>query len=85
MQAEEIQVKRESITYNTERERAEAEQGRIDSQLEREIVIAKMNQDGVLTQEEIASKERLQAIKISNDNALFNAEAALKVSQGSGI
>ena len=85
MQQAELEVKRESIVYNTERERAEAEQGRIDAQLEREVVIAKMNQDGVLTQEEIASKERLQTIKISNDNALFNAEAALKVNQGSGI
>lgn len=80
-----LMVKREGIAYNTERERAEAEQGMLNAQLQRELAIAKLNQDGVLTREEIQSKERLQAINLDVKTQLFNSEAALKVQQGSGI
>lgn len=82
---DDMQIKREGIAYTTERERSDAEMQQVKLQMERELAIAKMQQDGQMTADELASKERLQSIKLSNDNALFNAEAALKVSQGSGI
>lgn len=83
--AEELQVKRETLAYNIERERAEGEQAMLEKQLERDMTIAKLQQDGVLSREELAAKERLELIKIDSDRQLFNAEAALKVRQGSGI
>jgi len=80
-----MQTKQQNTAYQIERERAESEQAMIDRQFEREIQIAKMEQDGVLTREELARKERLEMLKIDNDRQLFNAEAAIKARQGSGI
>ena len=85
MQQAELAVKRESIAYNTERERGEAEQNMVEAQLTRELAIAKMQQDGLMTKEELASKERLQAIQLDQKAQLFNAEAALRVNTGEGI
>lgn len=85
LQSQELQVKREAIAYTTERERSDAEQGSIRLQMERELAIAQMQSDGIESQAERESKARMQAIDLSNKNALFNAEAALKVNQGSGI
>lgn len=81
----EMSTKQQNTAYQIERERAEAEQAMIDKQFDRELAIAKMEQDGVLSQEERQSKERLEMIKIDNSRQLFNAEAAIKVRQGSGI
>lgn len=83
--AEELQVKRETLAYNIERERAEGEQAMVENQLERDLTIAKLQQDGILSREELAAKERLELINIDSKRQLFNAEAALKVRQGSGI
>ena len=79
------QAREQNTAYQIEREREEAQQAVVDRQLERELAIAKMNQDGVLSQEERQSRERLEMIKIDNERQLFNAEAAIKVRQGSGI
>jgi hypothetical protein len=49
------------------------------------MTLVKLDQDAQLTREEIAARERLEAIKIDNERQIFNAEAALKVRQGSGI
>jgi hypothetical protein len=85
LQGAELQVKREAIAYTTERERADAEQGTLRMQMDRELAIAQMQNDGIESQAERESKARMQAIDLSNKNALFSAEAALKVNQGSGI
>ncbi len=81
----EQQLKGAQIAYNIERERAEGEQGQVQMQMDRELAIAKLQQDGILTKEEIASKERISAINIDSKHQLFNAEAALRVSTGEGI
>jgi hypothetical protein len=56
-----------------------------EANVQKELAVAKMAQDGQLTQAEIESKERLQAIKIDSDAQKFNAEMSVKVRQGSGI
>ena len=83
--AEEMQVKRETLAYNVERERAESEQVMMQAQLERDITIAKLEQDGIQSRDEMAAKERLELIKINDERQRFNAEMAVKVRQGSGI
>lgn len=80
-----LQVKQQNLAYQTERERSESEQGQIERQLERELAIAKMEQDGVMTREEMARKERLEMIKLDSETQRFNAEMSVKVRQGSGI
>lgn len=82
---EDVQIKRENLAYQTERERSESEQDMITRQFERELALAKMEQDGVMTREELARRERLEMLKIDNERQLFNAEAAIKARQGSGI
>lgn len=79
------QIKREQIGYTAERERAESVQLQTQLQVDRELAIAGMQQDGILSREELQSKERLQAISLDQKAQLFNAEAAIKVRQGSGI
>jgi hypothetical protein len=82
---QDMQIKRENLGYQSERERSESVQNMQDKQMQRELAFAKMQQDGLLTKEEIASRERMKMIDIDNDRQLFNAEAAIKVRQGSGI
>ena len=85
LSVQDIQVKRENLAYQSERERSESVQNMQDKQIQRELAFAKMEQDGLLTKQEIASRERMKMIDIDNDRQLFNAEAAIKVRQGSGI
>lgn len=85
VRAMEVQAKRENTAYRIERERAESEQMMIEKQLERELAIAKMEQDGQMTREELARKERLELIKLEDSRQRFNAEAALRVNTGAGI
>jgi hypothetical protein len=73
------------LAYQSERERAEAEQQMIARQYDREIQLAKMEQDGVMTREELTRKERMEMLKLDQKNQLFNAEAALRVNTGAGI
>lgn len=83
--AEGNQIKREQIQYTAERERAEGEQAMAGLQMDRELAIAQMSQDGQESELERQSRERLQAVNLDVKTQLFNAEAALKVQQGSGI
>ncbi len=79
------QGKQQNTAYQIERERAEAEQGQVDLQMQRELAIMKMQQDGSLSADERASKERLEMLKLEQKAQLFNAEAALRVNTGAGI
>ena len=83
--AQEFQFRQQNLQYNAMREQSEAEQAAVESQLQRELAIAKMEQDGVMSREELARKERLELIKIQDGRERFNAEAALRVRTGSGI
>lgn len=80
-----MELRRQTLAYNTAREQSEAEIASVDAQLSRELAIAKMQQDGQLTREEMESKARLEMIKISDQRERFNAEAALRVRTGQGI
>jgi hypothetical protein len=80
-----MESKQQNTAYQIERERAESEQTMIGRQFEREIALAKMEQDGIMTREELARRERLELLKLDNARQLFNAEAAIKARQGSGI
>ena len=82
---EEVAVKRETLAYNAERERAEAEQKMVDNQLKRELALAAMESDGQLSREEMSRREQLELLKIDDERQRFNAEVALKMRQGSGI
>lgn len=82
---EDVQIKRENLAYQTERERSESEQDMITRQFDRELALAKMEQDGQMTREELARRERLELLKLDSERQLFNAEAAIKARQGSGI
>ena len=78
-------TKQQNTSYQIERERAESEQAVVDRQFERELALAKMESDGVMTREELARKERLELIKIDDNRQRFNAEMAIKTRMGSGI
>jgi hypothetical protein len=78
-------TKQQNTAYQVERERAESEQAMVGRQFEREMAIAKMESDGVMTREELARKERLELIKIDDNRQRFNAEMAIKTRMGSGI
>lgn len=80
-----MQTKQQNTAYQIERERAEAIQAQTDRQFDREIAIAKMDQDGQLTAAELASKEKLEMLNLANERELFSAEAALRVNTGAGI
>jgi hypothetical protein len=83
--AEELGIRREGLQYNAQREQAEYEIAMTDSSLKRDVALTKLGQDAQLTREQIAAKERLSMLQIDNDRQMFNAEAAIKVRQGSGI
>ena len=71
--------------FEAKKEQGEYEIAMTQASINRDLGIAKLEQDGTLTREEISAKERLASLEINNERELFNAEAALKVSQGSGI
>lgn len=81
----EFQLKSQTLDYNSRREDQESAIAATDAQLTRELAIARMNQDGVTTQEERESKERLELIKIEDGRERFNAEMSVKAQMGSGI
>jgi hypothetical protein len=82
---QELQFRIQNLDYNRQREDMEHNIAMTQAALSRETAIAKLNQDGVLTQEEMAQKERLEMIKIQNQRELANAEFAIKSRFGSGI
>lgn len=75
----------QQIQYNKEREQGEYSIAMTEASINRDTAILKMDQDATLTREEIASRERLEALKIDNERQLFVAEANIKATQGSGI
>lgn len=75
----------QQVEYNRQREQAEYEIAMTEASLNRDMTLVKLDQDAQLTREEISARERLEALKIDNERQIFNAEAALKVRQGSGI
>jgi hypothetical protein len=81
----ELAFRHQNLVYNAMREQSEAEQASVDAQLQREIAIAKMQQDGQMSREEMERKERLELIKITDGRERFNAEAALRIRTGQGI
>jgi hypothetical protein len=82
---QEMTTKSENLAYQSERERAESEQAMVERQLERELAIAKMEQDGIMSREELDRKERLEMIKLDDSRQKFSAEMAIKSKMGSGI
>lgn len=83
--ADEAQLKREALVYNRERDQGEYEIAMTDMSLTRDTTILKLDQTERLAAEANAAKERMQALDVDNDRQLFNAEAALRTSTGSGI
>jgi hypothetical protein len=75
----------QQVEYNRQREQAEYGIAMTEASLNRDMTLVKLDQDAQLTREEINARERLEALKIDNERQIFNAEAALKVRQGSGI
>lgn len=78
-------LQQQQIQYNQQREQGEFEIAMTEAGINRDMTLIKLDQDAALTREGIAAKERLALVQIDNDRQLFNAEAALKVRQGSGI
>lgn len=85
MRQDDNQIKRETLAYNAERERAQGEQARRQQDQQAELAIIKMQQDGVESAQERESRERMQKMQTESKHQLFNAEAALRVRTGEGI
>lgn len=81
----EFELKSQTLDYNNAREMSEAQIASTDAAMDREIAIARMEQDGIETQAERESKERLKMIDISDGRERFNAEMYAKQKYGSGI
>jgi hypothetical protein len=79
------QLQAQQIEYNKQREQGEYEIAMTDSSIERDTTLMKLDQTERMASAALQSKERLEALKIDNQRQLFNAEAAIKVRQGSGI
>jgi hypothetical protein len=83
--AAEQELKRQSIQYNAQREQAEFEIAMTEAGIDRDLALTKLGQDAQLTREQLAARDRLEALKINNQREIFNAEAALRVRTGAGI
>ena len=75
----------QQIEYNKQREQGEYEIAMTEASIDRDTTLLKMDQAERLAAATIESKERLETLKIDNERQIFNAEAAIKVRQGSGI
>lgn len=82
---QELGLKRDTLMVDQERRRMEHQDNVTQAELDRELAIAEMVQDGQMTREEAESKRRLEELKISNARELFNAEMYVKQTQGTGI
>ena len=78
-------IRMQTLEYNRDREASEYEISMTDSSIQRDLAMLKLENDGQLTREQIAAKERLEALKIDAANQRFNAESALRVQTGQGI
>ena len=83
--AEDMQLKRDQLAYNSQREQAEYEIAQTDSEIKRSTALLKIDTDSQVKREAMSSKERLDTLKIENTRQIFNAEAEIKMRQGSGI
>jgi hypothetical protein len=83
--AAEQELKLQSIQYNAQREQAEFEIAMTEAGIDRDVALTKLGQDAQLTREQMAARDRLEALKINNQREIFNAEAALRVRTGAGI
>jgi hypothetical protein len=79
------QIKREEIALQAERYRSQSENDMTTMALDRELATLKAASDEHESAQERASVERLQVLDLTTKREMFNAEAALKVQQGSGI
>lgn len=75
----------QQIEYNKQREQGEYDIAMTEAAINRDTTLLKLDQAERLAMQTQASKERLEALKIDNERQIFNAEAAIKVRQGSGI
>jgi hypothetical protein len=75
----------QQIEYNKQREQAEYQIAMTEAGIERDVTLLKLDQAERLAMSTQQSKERLETLKIDNERQIFNAEAAIKVRQGSGI
>lgn len=75
----------QQLEYSRQKEQGEYEIAMTQAGIERDLALTKLGQDAQLTREQIAAKERLEALKIDNQRQIFNAEAALRVRTGAGI
>lgn len=82
---EDAALKRETLQYNREREQEESHIAMTDMALTRDTTILKLDQTERLARDAQAAKERMQALDLDQDRQIFNAEAALKTSMGTGI
>ena len=79
------QLQAQQIEYNKEREQGEFQIAMTEAAINRDTTLLKLDQAERLALASQQSKERLETLKIDNERQIFNAEAALKVRQGSGI
>jgi hypothetical protein len=79
------QVQMQQVEYNRQREQGEYEIAMTEAAINRDTTLMKLDQTERLAAQTQQSRERLEMLKIDNERQIFNAEAALKVRQGSGI
>ena len=79
------QLQAQQIEYNKEREQGEFEIAMTEAAINRDTTLLKLDQAERLAAATLQSKERLESLKIDKERQIFNAEAAIKVRQGSGI
>lgn len=79
------EIKKQTLQYNAERERVEAELSQADMGLKREIAMATLAGKSADMNDDRVSNERLRMLELEQRAQLFNAEAALRVQTGQGI
>ena len=75
----------QQLEYSRQKEQAEFDIAMTEAQIDRDLALTKLGQSAQLSREQMAAKERLEALKIDNERQIFNAEAALRVRTGAGI
>lgn len=73
------------LEYNRAREQAEFTIAQTDSEINRSGIILREQNKAQLTREQLAAKDRLNAMQIESKHQIFNAEASLRMRTGEGI
>lgn len=81
----EAEFRERQLQYNAQREQGEYEIAQTSSEIQRDTALLREQNAATMSREALASKERLGTLKIESDRQIFNAEASIKVRQGSGI